>query len=175
MTSMTLFNHIAASAFLASPPSRSMTRTSTGTGSCSRSRSSCTPALFHNHPHYSAVSSVSMSIIQRSATKEDATANVNHANVNVNGSISPSIHQDADGKCVYGQKSYWDDMYTGNASDSGTTTSETTSMSIPSISLPSTSYSWYCGWNELEPFWSMSDYCPTVRNPMSSLPALEMI
>lgn len=50
---------------------------------------------------------------------------------------SNSIHQDSEGKCVFGQKSYWDDMYTGDGD------------------RPAESYSWYCGWDELAPFWKM--------------------
>lgn len=44
---------------------------------------------------------------------------------------------DEDGKCVFGKKSYWDDMYNGVGD------------------RPSKSYSWYCGWSELKPFWDM--------------------
>jgi len=39
------------------------------------------------------------------------------------------------GKCKFGIKQYWDDMYKGTGD------------------RPSQSYSWYCGWEELGPFW----------------------
>jgi len=48
-----------------------------------------------------------------------------------------SIHQDDEGNCIFGKKSYWDDMYNGDGD------------------RPADKYSWYCGWNELEPFWAM--------------------
>uniref|UniRef100_A0A7S3RQP4 Methyltransferase type 11 domain-containing protein n=1 Tax=Emiliania huxleyi TaxID=2903 RepID=A0A7S3RQP4_EMIHU len=38
----------------------------------------------------------------------------------------------------YGRKDYWDDLYRGSGSDG----------------LPAEAFSWYCGWSELEPFWS---------------------
>ena len=38
-------------------------------------------------------------------------------------------------RCKYGTKEYWDAMYAGDGE------------------LPATEYSWYCGWDELEPFW----------------------
>jgi hypothetical protein len=53
--------------------------------------------------------------------------------------LPASTHQDADGKCIFGKKSYWDSMYQGCAVDN----------------RPSDLYSWYCGWDELAPFWSM--------------------
>ena len=52
-------------------------------------------------------------------------------------SLSTPIHQDEDGRCIFGQKSYWDSMYSGDSS----------------VDRPSDSYSWYCGWDELSPFW----------------------
>lgn len=52
---------------------------------------------------------------------------------------SSSIHQNEDGECVFGLKSFWDDMYTG-AGDGD---------------RPANKYSWYCGWGELAPFWNM--------------------
>jgi hypothetical protein len=42
-----------------------------------------------------------------------------------------------DGKCKFGQKSYWDAMYDGTGD------------------RPSEAYSWYCGYEELKPFWNM--------------------
>eukprot|EP00980_Cylindrotheca_fusiformis_P000769 scaffold184_cov125-Cylindrotheca_fusiformis.AAC.4 len=42
-----------------------------------------------------------------------------------------------DGKCKFGQKSYWDSMYQGTGD------------------WPSEAYSWYCGYEELKPFWNM--------------------
>ena len=41
--------------------------------------------------------------------------------------------------CKYGSKAYWDGMYSGT----GTAAAD---------GLPSDSYSWYCGWREVEPF-----------------------
>ena len=42
--------------------------------------------------------------------------------------------------CKYGQKEYWDSMYRG----SGAATLD---------GLPADAFSWYCGWEELQPFW----------------------
>ena len=50
-----------------------------------------------------------------------------------------SIHQDENGNCVFGLKSFWDDMYTGEGDSN----------------RPADKYSWYCGWDELSPFWEM--------------------
>lgn len=44
---------------------------------------------------------------------------------------------DADGKCKFGTKAYWDAMYDGTAD------------------RPAESYSWYCSWEDLQPFWRM--------------------
>jgi len=44
---------------------------------------------------------------------------------------------DSDRKCKFGRKSYWDAMYEGEGD------------------RPSKSYSWYCDWNDLVPFWTM--------------------
>lgn len=52
-------------------------------------------------------------------------------------SSTTPIHQDEDGRCIFGQKSYWDSMYSGDNT----------------VDRPSDSYSWYCGWDELSPFW----------------------
>ena len=54
----------------------------------------------------------------------------------------------ADGKCKFGTKEYWDAMYstTDNATDNGDDDDN---------HLPSDKYSWYCGWTELKPFWDM--------------------
>lgn len=52
-----------------------------------------------------------------------------------------AIHQDEDGNCIFGQKSHWDAMYDGN--------------NKREINEPADSYSWYCGWDELAPFWNM--------------------
>jgi hypothetical protein len=41
------------------------------------------------------------------------------------------------GICKFGQKSYWDAMYDGTGD------------------RPSEAYSWYCGYEELKPFWNM--------------------
>ncbi|GFH58755.1 hypothetical protein CTEN210_15231 [Chaetoceros tenuissimus] len=42
---------------------------------------------------------------------------------------------DSTGKCVFGIKKYWDDMYNGNGD------------------RPADKYSWYSGWEEIKPFW----------------------
>lgn len=52
-------------------------------------------------------------------------------------SSSSSSNLNDEGKCKFGSKSYWDSMYDGIGD------------------RPSDSYSWYCGWTELEPFWNM--------------------
>mmetsp|Transcript_13068 Transcript_13068/g.21626 ORF Transcript_13068/g.21626 Transcript_13068/m.21626 type:complete len:271 (+) Transcript_13068:180-992(+) len=84
-----------------------------------------------------------------SGTKLRTTVNVNDNN---NDNNKPSIHQDEDGTCVYGLKSYWDDMYQGDNSNSDS-----------SDQLPAELYSWYCGWDELAPFWTMLVPDPTAR------------
>lgn len=50
-------------------------------------------------------------------------------------------HQDHDGRCVFGKKEYWDDLYGGNVDESS------------AGYRPADSYSWYCGHDELAPFW----------------------
>jgi SAM-dependent methyltransferase len=56
----------------------------------------------------------------------------------------------------YGTKSYWDGMYSGE----GQATRD---------GLPASEFSWYCGWRELEPFWSelvpLSTSSPRVLVP----------
>lgn|ERR1719203_54984 len=42
---------------------------------------------------------------------------------------------DSTGKCIFGMKTYWDEMYKGNGD------------------RPAEKYSWYCGWEEIKPFW----------------------
>ena len=54
-------------------------------------------------------------------------------------SASNSANLDSDGNCKFGTKQYWNDMYEGV---------------IETVDRPSTSYSWYCGWDELQPFWN---------------------
>jgi hypothetical protein len=51
--------------------------------------------------------------------------------------LHAGIHINEDGKCIFGTKSYWDSMYQGTGD------------------RPAESYSWYCGWEELAPFWKM--------------------
>mmetsp|Transcript_19642 Transcript_19642/g.39827 ORF Transcript_19642/g.39827 Transcript_19642/m.39827 type:complete len:274 (+) Transcript_19642:359-1180(+) len=63
-------------------------------------------------------------------------------------SSSPTIHQDENGRCIFGQKSYWDSMYSGDST----------------ADRPSDSYSWYCGWDELAPFWT--HLVPNKRDPV---------
>lgn len=68
----------------------------------------------------------------------------------------PSIHQDEDGNCVFGKKEYWDEMYGG---DGDVDDAKSTSLISTTIAIvdrrPSIAYSWYCGWDELQPFWKM--------------------
>jgi hypothetical protein len=78
-----------------------------------------------------------------------------------------SSHMDAStGKCKFGLKSYWDDMYNTEvvpieptttllATTTTTTTRAAATQPSSSSSSSSLSYSWYCGWMELEPFWTM--------------------
>ena len=57
-------------------------------------------------------------------------------NDNYRKSSSSSSNMDEEsGKCKFGLKSYWDDMYNGIGDRSAD------------------SYCWYCGWYELAPFW----------------------
>ena len=56
-----------------------------------------------------------------------------------NAEKATSIHQDENGNCVFGLQSFWDDMYTGEGDGD----------------RPADKYSWYCGWDELSPFWEM--------------------
>lgn len=51
---------------------------------------------------------------------------------------NPSSLLDEDQNCIFGKKEYWDSMYEGKAVDD----------------RPSNQYSWYCGWDELRPFWN---------------------
>ena len=53
---------------------------------------------------------------------------------------APSLHQDDDGNCVFGLKSYWDERYQQQQQQDD--------------KQSSSDYSWYCGWTELQPFWS---------------------
>jgi len=79
-------------------------------------------------------------------------------------SSKPAIHQDEEGNCVFGKKEYWDEIYSGttgvNGDDTinnndGSITTTTTVIVAPEDRRPSESYSWYCGWDELAPFWTM--------------------
>ena len=56
---------------------------------------------------------------------------------------STAIHQDEDGNCIFGKKEYWDQMYDGDLEEGDID------------QRPSDRYSWYCGWEELQPWWSM--------------------
>eukprot|EP00571_Detonula_confervacea_P007393 CAMPEP_0172313088 /NCGR_PEP_ID=MMETSP1058-20130122/19359_1 /TAXON_ID=83371 /ORGANISM="Detonula confervacea, Strain CCMP 353" /LENGTH=272 /DNA_ID=CAMNT_0013026685 /DNA_START=258 /DNA_END=1073 /DNA_ORIENTATION=- len=59
-----------------------------------------------------------------------------------------SIHQDEECNCVFGKKEYWDQMYGGK--------DETGQFVTAAVDhRPSDAYSWYCGWDELQPFWTM--------------------
>lgn len=62
---------------------------------------------------------------------------------------SSSIHQDEQGNCVFGKKDYWDEMYGG--SDESSSQRLVTDADY----YPRDAYSWYCGWEELSPFWRM--------------------
>ncbi len=56
------------------------------------------------------------------------------------------IHQDDEGNCVFGKKEYWDEMYSENNGN----------LRVTDVDYrPSDAYSWYCGWEELQPFWNM--------------------
>ena len=58
-------------------------------------------------------------------------------NANSKSNINSNTNMDeTTGKCKYGIKNYWDKMYEGTGD------------------RPSQSYSWYCGWTELSPFWT---------------------
>jgi len=71
-----------------------------------------------------------------------------------------SIHQDEDGNCVFGKKDYWDEMYGGQ-------------QLVTDVDYyPQDAYSWYCGWEELSPFWRM--LVPDLHLVLLS-PGLEMI
>lgn len=67
-----------------------------------------------------------------------------------------SSNLNADGKCKFGTKEYWDAMY-----------SKTSSSAVVDDNngddLPSDKYSWYCGWTELQPFWDML-ITPLIRD-----------
>lgn len=52
-----------------------------------------------------------------------------------------SSNWDESGKCKFGKKSYWDSVYQGDGANGA--------------DIPSEAYSWYCGYNELKPFWNM--------------------
>ncbi|CAJ1950007.1 unnamed protein product [Cylindrotheca closterium] len=57
-------------------------------------------------------------------------------------SSSCSSNWDETGKCKFGKKAYWDSVYKGDG-DNG------------ADDIPSETYSWYCGFDELKPFWNM--------------------
>ena len=48
----------------------------------------------------------------------------------------------SDAGCKYGTKAYWDGMYSGRGE------------ACTKDGLSAEQYSWYCGWTELEPFWT---------------------
>mmetsp|Transcript_54098 Transcript_54098/g.80720 ORF Transcript_54098/g.80720 Transcript_54098/m.80720 type:complete len:294 (-) Transcript_54098:263-1144(-) len=74
---------------------------------------------------------------QTTSSRTDVAWQRHHATTTTK-TTSTSIHQDDDGNCVFGKKSYWDEMYkNGSIND-----------------RPSDEYSWYCGWDELKPFWN---------------------
>lgn len=56
-------------------------------------------------------------------------------------SKSPRSNWDESGKCKFGNKAYWDSVYTDEDANGADKPSET--------------YSWYCGYGELKPFWNM--------------------
>ena len=62
---------------------------------------------------------------------------------------SSAIHQDETGKCVFGKKEYWDDVY--QPDDENANANEKNNRSS---SKTIASYSWYCNWNVLKPFWN---------------------
>ena len=70
-------------------------------------------------------------------------------------SKSSSIHQDEDGNCVFGKKEYWDQMYGGGRGGETASGKRAIVKAADRKQLPSDAYSWYCGWDELEPFWRM--------------------
>lgn len=54
-----------------------------------------------------------------------------------------AIHQDAEGNCVFGKKEYWDALYADQ-------------LGAAEVDYrPAAAHSWYCGWDELRPFWAM--------------------
>mmetsp|Transcript_33950 Transcript_33950/g.62406 ORF Transcript_33950/g.62406 Transcript_33950/m.62406 type:complete len:320 (-) Transcript_33950:961-1920(-) len=84
----------------------------------------------------------------------------------VSSKSKPAIHQDEEGNCVFGKKEYWDEIYSGttgdgDGDDDDDDTINNDDMSITTVTVapedrrPSESYSWYCGWDELAPFWTM--------------------
>jgi SAM-dependent methyltransferase len=105
---------------------------------------------------------------------DGATTTTMTTTTTTNAPVVTSIHIDSStGKCKFGLKSYWDDMYNNNTEAVQTKPTTTTFASTtrtmaaaakPSLSpssssssprSPRSSYSWYCGWKELEPFWTM--------------------
>jgi hypothetical protein len=68
-----------------------------------------------------------------------------------NNNNNKAINLNQDGKCKFGTKEYWDSMYT-----EGTDGEEDEDRPPDDASSSSYcySYSWYCTWNELAPFWN---------------------
>ena len=60
-----------------------------------------------------------------------------------------------DAGCKYGTKAYWDGMYSGRGE------------ACTIDGLPAEQYSWYCGWMELQPFWTelVPDFSARVLVP----------
>jgi hypothetical protein len=68
--------------------------------------------------------------------------------LNASSPKAKSSNLNADGKCKFGTKEYWDAMYSN-------TSSSVVVDDNNGDNLPSDKYSWYCGWTELQPFWDM--------------------
>lgn len=95
---------------------------------------------------------VSSFIFQPNSSRQSCTYTSRTCKSNKDGlTIATRLHAAAvaasnlnkDGKCKFGTKEYWDTMYNGedsNTNDDGLSAEE---------------YSWYCGYQELQPFWDM--------------------
>lgn len=94
------------------------------------SKVTCTKLPHHHHQHYP--KSISISKASKPLVEPLLSSKSNY------------IHQDEDGNCIFGKKSYWDSMYSDNGEQDEAYQHK-----------PSDSYSWYCGWVELKPFWDM--------------------
>lgn len=82
-----------------------------------------------SHDAQFALGMTSSSSISSAASKSSASKSTSSSN------------WDESGKCKFGKKAYWDSVYEGDGGNGA--------------DIPSETYSWYCGFQEVKPFWNM--------------------